>query len=203
MQIGFFFDQSRCIGCQNCVAVCRSRNQLGLEMPDIAQITSKEEGEFPDVSLSHLFVTCFHCSEPACISACPCGVLRKRDQDGVVFVADPESCSGCESCVETCPYGAIKVVNGDSVTILKCDLCLDRLDEGKPPACVSACPTAALEVGPMEVLLARSGGLRELDGLVRSEEIKPSVVFVPRLKRDAYAWPGHPCREKGCQSRPD
>jgi Fe-S-cluster-containing dehydrogenase component len=37
-----------------------------------------------------------------------------------------------------------------SKVMYKCDLCAERLAEGKPPACVITCPTQALSYGEYE-----------------------------------------------------
>ena len=177
MQIGFYFDQSRCIGCYACVAACRSWNQLDQEMPDLIQIVSQERGKFPNLSLSHLFLTCFHCAEPSCIPACPDRLLVKRAEDGIVVITDPEQCTGCQLCVEACPYGALEVVSEGKVNIVKGNLCIDRIGEGKAPACVATCPTEALDVGPMEGLIAKYGELRELQGFADYRQTDPSIVF--------------------------
>jgi len=177
MQIGFYFDQSRCIGCYACVAACRSWNQLDPEMPDVIQLPSQEQGEFPNLSLSFLFLTCFHCAQPACIPACPAGLLVKRPEDGIIVITNQELCTGCQLCVEACPYDAPKIVAGDKVNILNCNLCLDRLSEGKAPACVATCPTEALDAGPMEELMAKYGELRELEGFTDYRKTSPSVIF--------------------------
>ncbi|MFC1929601.1 4Fe-4S dicluster domain-containing protein [Chloroflexota bacterium] len=178
MQIGFYFDQSRCIGCYACVAACRSWNELDQEMPDMIEIVSKERGEFPDVSLTHLFLTCFHCDQPACIPACPDELLVKRAEDGIVVITDSEQCTNCGLCVEACPYGVPKMVtNGSTVKIVKCNLCLDRIGEGKAPVCVDTCPTEALDAGPMDELRAKYGETKDLEGFHNPSETSPSIIF--------------------------
>lgn len=177
MQIGFYFDQSRCIGCYACVAACRSWNQLDQEMPDLIEIGAQEWGEFPNLFLSHLFLTCFHCAEPTCIPACPDGLLVKRAEDGIVVIINPEQCTGCQLCVEACPYEAPKIVTRGKVNIVKCNLCIDRIGEGRAPACVATCPTEALDAGPIEELIAKYGELRELEGFADYCQTNPSVVF--------------------------
>ena len=90
MQIGFYFDQSRCIGCNTCVAACRSWNELGPETPNLIRLVPWERGEFPKVSLTHFFIPCFHCAEPRCVWVCPAEAISKNE-DGIV-IADGEKC---------------------------------------------------------------------------------------------------------------
>jgi len=180
MQFGFYFDQSRCIGCYACAAACRSWNQLDQETPNLIQIMSRERGEFPDVSLAHIFVTCFHCAQPSCIPACPEGLLVKRAEDGIVVISNPKECTGCLLCVEACPYDAPQLTTSGRIRIVKCNLCLDRLSEGKLPACVATCPVEALDAGPMEELMAKHGELRELEDFADYRQTKPSITFRPK-----------------------
>jgi Fe-S-cluster-containing dehydrogenase component len=56
-------------------------------------------------------------------------------------------CIGCGICASVCPFGAIHFSGGKAI---KCDLCLDRLKEGRPPACVEMCPAMATQFGELE-----------------------------------------------------
>ncbi|MCK4791291.1 MAG: 4Fe-4S binding protein [Desulfobacteraceae bacterium] len=47
-------------------------------------------------------------------------------------------CTGCELCIEACPFGAISIDPLNNTAII-CDLC-----DGSPQ-CVKWCPTGALE----------------------------------------------------------
>ncbi len=159
------------------MAACRSWNQLDQEIPDLIEIGTQERGEFPNLSLWHLFLTCFHCAEPTCIPACPHGLLVKRAEDGIVVITNPDQCTGCQLCVEACPYNAPKMVSGGKIGIVKCNLCIDRISEGKAPACVATCPTEALDAGRMEELITKYGDLRTLEGFADYRQTNPSVVF--------------------------
>jgi ferredoxin len=112
----------------------------------------------------------------------PGKLFTKRSEDGIVIITDSKQCTYCELCVQSCPYGAPKLLNETKVRIMKCDLCIDRLKEGRPPACVVACPTEALEVKPMEELITKYGELRSLEGYPDYHITKPSVIFQP-MKR--------------------
>ena len=181
MQIGFYFDQSRCIGCYSCVAACRSWHQLGQEIPDLIEITLQEGGGYPDSWLKHLFLTCFHCAEPACVPVCPEGLLMKRAADGIVIITDIALCIGCMLCVEACPYHAIKTTC--TARIVKCNLCIDRIKEDAMPACVHACPTEAIHVAPIDVLISQYGELRSLEGFPDHRVTQPSVIFRARIAK--------------------
>lgn len=176
MQRGFYFDQSRCIGCFACVAACRSWKGFDPAAPDLVRIVTAEQGEYPDVSLTNLFLTCFHCAQPACVDACPGLLLVKRPEDGVVIITDSEQCTNCQLCLEACPYEAPKPSSVND-SMVKCDLCLDRLSEGKAPACVATCPTQALDAGPMDELVAKYNGFRELEGFADYRQTDPSIIF--------------------------
>ena len=142
---------------------------------------------YPDLSVAFLTTACYHCQKPACVSACPVNAISKREQDGIVTV-DGEACLGkdsCGMCLQVCPYQAPQFGAGEDAGMQKCDLCLDRLAAGKKPICVDACPTWALDAGPIDELRAKYGDIREAEGFEYSAELEPSVVFKP--KKDARA----------------
>jgi Fe-S-cluster-containing dehydrogenase component len=50
-----------------------------------------------------------------------------------------------------CPWH-IPQWNTETGKAIKCDMCMDRIDEGRQPICVSVCPTDALQFGKPESL---------------------------------------------------
>lgn len=186
MQYGFYFDQSRCSGCFTCIIACKDWHEydLGSEPANWIKVNSIEEGRFPDLSMSQVFITCWHCDNPPCLAACPVGAITKREEDGIV-VADREVClgnTGCDGfCRAACPYEAPEFGPEPGAKMQKCDLCLDRWSEGKKPICVQACPMRALDAGPLHELKAKYGDIRSAAGFAFSEKAKPSIVF--KLKR--------------------
>lgn len=94
-------------------------------------------GEFPNTWLFYLPRICNHCSNPACLAACPTGAIFKREQDGVVLV-DPSKCEGERYCVAACPYKKI-YFNPKLFKSEKCIFCFPRVEKGLPPACAQQC----------------------------------------------------------------
>ena len=103
--------------------------------------------ESPD----YIPIYCHHCARPPCRDACPVEAISRNDQ-GIVLI-DEDLCIGCRDCVEACPFGAMQFENGHEVAV-KCDLCIERLDDGKTPACLSICPTGCIRVGEKKSIAA-------------------------------------------------
>ena len=181
--MGFYFDQTRCIGCLTCVVACKDAHDIAAGPVSWRRVTEIEGGKFPKVFVSFLSSACYHCRRPACIPACPSGAVHKRERDGIVVV-DREKCLGredCGLCREACPYGAPQFGDEEDAKMQKCDLCLDRRSMGKPPICVAACRTRALDAGPIDELKAKYGGGNEENGLSHSERLQPSVIFKAKV----------------------
>ena len=139
-----FQDQNRCIGCQACEVHCKTENDIpvGPSLCKIVGVGPRAKNGVPRINF--VFMPCFHCEVPWCVSACPTGAMRKRPKDGIVFVQAAE-CIGCKACVTACPWGAPQW-DAEAGRVIKCNLCKDRLDDGLEPACVTGCTTAALKL---------------------------------------------------------
>lgn len=87
-------------------------------------------------------LTCRHCEDPKCAKSCWVHAIT-TDKEGIVLPpATEEKCIGCTICSRACAFGIPRfAVNGKMV---KCDLCQERLQAGKQPACVAVCATKAL-----------------------------------------------------------
>lgn len=186
MQIGFYFDQTRCTGCGACQVACKDWHDIPAGPENWIQALYTEKGKFPDVFVSYLVTPCYHCLDPVCIPACPPRVISKRDEDGIVVV-DSEACLGNKECnvkcLKACPYEAPQFGPEPGARMRKCDLCLDRWLERKLPICVEACPTRALDVAPLHELKAKYGHIEEAEGFVYSKRTQPAIVFKPKTIR--------------------
>lgn len=140
---GFLLDLGRCVGCGACVLACRIENRLPART-SWRRIVPLNLARFAGGPTYFLSLACHHCDDPPCVRGCPSGALRKR-ADGVVML-EADLCLGCRYCEMACPFGA-PAYDADAGVMTKCHLCHERLDEGRLPACVEACPTGALQLG--------------------------------------------------------
>jgi len=185
IQVGFYFDQTRCIGCSACVIACKDWHDIPAGSENWMRIRYNERGKFPNVFVSYLINPCFHCEDPVCIPVCPVGAIIKREEDGIVIV-NSDLCLGneeCDSkCLKACPYNTPQFGSKKGAKMRKCDYCLDRHLEGKLPVCIETCRTRALDAGNMEELKSKYGQIKETDNFIYSERTKPSIIFKPKKK---------------------
>lgn len=146
----YLLDLGRCLGCQACVAACKTGNELARDVQYIT-ISEKSWGKFPALTSVIENKRCYHCAEAACVSVCPTGALYK--ENGLTRL-ERDWCSGCGYCVETCPFGIPKIApDGQSS---KCDGCAQVVKAGGQPWCVKTCPSGALRYGEREEILAEA-----------------------------------------------
>lgn len=138
-------NQKRCISCKACEVHCKMKNRvpLGAKLGVLTSVGPLAKAGKP-VILNH-FMPCMHCAKPWCVDACPSGAMQRRELDGIVFV-DQELCVGCKACITACPW-MVPQWNEATETVIKCDLCMDRIDRGLAPACVTGCTAKALSFG--------------------------------------------------------
>jgi Fe-S-cluster-containing dehydrogenase component/CRP-like cAMP-binding protein len=137
-------DLDRCVRCDDCVKACASTHGGNPRFVRHGPI------------FDHWMVAnaCMHCRDPVCMIGCPTGAIHRHEAAGVIVIND-DTCIGCGTCANSCPYNNIRmveisdrsgnaVVDDDGRPILKatkCDLCVEQLGG---PACVRACPHDAL-----------------------------------------------------------
>jgi DMSO reductase iron-sulfur subunit len=146
-QYRFGFSMDACIGCHSCEVACAEQNGLpaGTSWRRVGEI---EGGLHPEARRFHLSMSCNHCLEPLCLAGCPTGAYEKLPNGVVAHHAD--DCIGCQYCTWGCPYN-VPVFQPDRRIVTKCDMCTPRLEAGRSPACVSACPTQAITVEAVDV----------------------------------------------------
>jgi len=146
-QHAFHFTADNCIGCHACEAACSEKNDLPPHL-SYRSVGYVEGGTFPNFTRMNISMACNHCDDPVCLKGCPTRAYTKHPEYGAV-IQDPDICFGCGYCTWVCPYNAPQLdpVNGQ---VEKCNMCVDRLEVGLKPACVSACLGNALNFGVVE-----------------------------------------------------
>ena len=139
-------------------------------------------GEWPNSYYFYMPRLCNHCSNPACVDACPTKAMYKND-DGLV-VRDESVCSGSRFCMEACPYKKI-YFNYERHVAQHCIGCFPRIEKNVAPACVRQCPGRAVfigyldeEDGPVKQLVMDHKVALPLHGEYGTA---PNVYYVPPL----------------------
>jgi Fe-S-cluster-containing dehydrogenase component len=125
-----------------------------------------EAEQVPRPGHFYMPVQCQQCRHPPCVKVCPVGATWK-EKDGIVVV-DYDWCVGCRCCMSACPYGARRFnwadpelppteMNPDTHylgnrprpkgVVEKCTFCIQRVRNGRYPACVEICPVGARKFG--------------------------------------------------------
>ena len=162
---GLLYDATFCIGCKACVAACTAANDLepdtarsgGIwQMPsdlnaqtkNIILVYKSEDGK----EASFVKKQCMHCLDPACVSGCPFGALKKGAHGVVEW--EGTRCVGCRYCEISCSFDVPRFEWAKfNPRIVKCELCRHRYDDGLTAACAGVCPTGAVIFGTRAELL--------------------------------------------------
>jgi len=120
----------------------------------------------PEKGYFYVPIQCQQCKNPPCVKVCPVKATW-QEPDGITVV-DYNWCIGCRYCMAACPYGArhfnwgepnipVEEINTEmhylgnrlrmKGVVEKCTFCVQRVREGKYPACVEICPVGARKFG--------------------------------------------------------
>src|SRR5499433_1102345 len=146
MKFGFLIDHRKCIGCHACSVACKEEHQVPLGVYR-TWVKYVEKGAFPNTRRHFTVLRCNHCEDAPCVTICPVTALYKRS-DGIVDF-NPNTCIGCKSCMQACPYDAL-YIDPNSNTAAKCNFCAHRVENKLQPACVIVCPTQAILAGDLD-----------------------------------------------------
>ena len=174
-QHGFYFNADNCIGCHACEAACSEKNDNPAHIA-FRSVGYVEGGTYPDYQRINISMACNHCEDPVCLKGCPTRAYTKFAEYGAVL-QDPDICFGCGYCTWVCPYNAPQLdpVKGQ---VTKCNMCVDRLEVGLKPACVSACLGNALDFGVVENIPEnRIEAKAEIPGFPDPSITRPNIRF--------------------------
>jgi len=160
--------EERCLGCRSCVLECAVAHSRAGDLVEALQAGEKLQSRvhiepFKEFGMP---LQCRHCEDAPCQAICPTEAIHRPSEKGPVLI-EAERCIGCKYCLVVCPFGIIQL-SRDGKAVVKCDLCIDRTEAGEEPACVTACPTGALE-------------FVELDDLLR-EQRRNAVEVIARVR---------------------
>ena len=107
-----FVDYKKCLACKACETACALEHHpshslfgaLGDSKTQInVRVLGVEHEAFP--------LSCRHCDPADCLDACPSGVIELVGD--TAEAVNEDDCTGCESCLEECPMGAITEIEED------------------------------------------------------------------------------------------
>lgn len=149
-------DVDKCIACYACFTACKDEFWNNDYLPYSAGIKKREQtlirlekrerGKFPHVKAAYMPVLCMQCDDPPCVKAAKNNAVYKRE-DGIVII-DPVKALGQQEILKACPYNAVSW-NDEKNLPQKCTFCIHRVEDGRVPRCVQACPSGALLFGDL------------------------------------------------------
>jgi Fe-S-cluster-containing dehydrogenase component len=187
--VGCLVDLTLCVGCRKCEAACGRQNGLPEPAVPYEDKSVLDAPRRPDAKtytvinrypvagkdeVRYAKFNCMHCVDPACVSACIVGALKKDPSGPVNYEAD--KCIGCRYCMVACPFQIPAYEYSEPLTprVMKCTFCVERLRDGKAPACATGCPEEAILYGRRSDLLKIAHGrIRNPGGRVGK---KPTYV---------------------------
>ena len=164
----FFIDTTLCTACRGCQVACKQWHDLPAEKTtnrgsyqnpaDLSFMTYKLvrfEEAVVDGKLKWLFFPdqCRHCLEPPCEMTAEDQKAIFRDKaTGAVIYTEQTKNVDAQAVIDSCPYNIPRAAKNGALA--KCDMCLDRVENGLQPACVKTCPTGAMNFGDRADMLA-------------------------------------------------
>ena len=167
----FFIDQSRCTACRGCQVACKQWKKL----PATTTVNTGSYQNPPQVDghtlkivhfseaviggkLRWLFFPeqCRHCLNPPCKIAADAalpGAITQDAETGAVIYNESTKELDYRAIRSACPYD-IPRKNPETGTLVKCNMCIDRVQAGMEPACVKTCPSHVMHFGDLTVMTA-------------------------------------------------
>jgi carbon-monoxide dehydrogenase iron sulfur subunit len=152
-----YVEAERCLGCTSCEVACAVAHSRSGELLQaiLENVLPEPRIQVEMVGDQPLPLHCRHCTNAPCVQVCPTGAMTRLEPDGPV-ICEESSCVGCSLCILACPYGVLRL-DRDGSTVLKCDLCIDRVEQGLEPACAEACPSSAIQFLSLKEIDQRVG----------------------------------------------
>ncbi|GJQ23164.1 respiratory nitrate reductase subunit beta [Candidatus Brocadia sapporoensis] len=148
------------------------------------------KGTFPNSYYFYLPRICNHCTDPACLEACPRQAVYKRSEDGIVLI-DPKRCRGYRYCVKGCPYKKV-YYNPEEKISQKCVFCYPRIEERKGNFCSTQCAGRISWIGYADDTKSNIYKLintwKVALRLHPEYKTEPNVFYIPPLSPPTYSF---------------
>lgn len=164
-------DTSRCTACRGCQVGCKEwkdlppnpTKQWGSHQnpPDLNPYNFKlvrfSEHLIDNVVQWYFFPDqCRHCVTPPCMGTAEVedSIIQDEATGSIIFTEKTKE-EDFEVIRESCPYD---IPRKDEVSgrIVKCDMCIDRVQAGMQPMCVKSCAMGAMSFGDRPDILAKA-----------------------------------------------
>jgi len=168
MTKSIFVDTTVCTACRGCQVSCKQWHDLPAEKTknmgshqnpqDLSFMTYKlvrMREEIIDNKLQWLFFPdqCRHCVDAPCLAtAFNEDAIYQDPATGAILYTKETKKLIADDIIGSCPYNIPR--KAEDGTLAKCDMCNDRVHNGLKPACVTTCPTGAMNFGDREEMLA-------------------------------------------------
>ncbi len=190
-----FVNPERCIGCRQCEFACcvahsQSKDATAALRED--PVPRARIHVSPGRSFNSSFPNrCRHCDPAPCEQVCPTGAIA-RDNDKDLVLVDIHKCIACAMCAMVCPFDAVTFfpqANGMPARVVatKCDGCIERLQDGREPACVEVCKVGALVFGEVNELVA-AGRLRQSAAMLAASALQEPTERAPAGIAGWHEW---------------
>jgi formate dehydrogenase iron-sulfur subunit len=164
----FLIDTTLCTACRGCQVACKQWHDLPAEKTvnrgtyqnpaDLSFVTYKLvrfEEQVVGGKLKWLFFPdqCRHCLEAPCEQEAgdPKAIFKDPATGAILYTANTKNVDA-QAVIESCPYDIPRAAADG--TLAKCDMCIDRVQNGLEPACVKTCPTGAMNFGDRKKMLS-------------------------------------------------
>ncbi len=166
----FFIDQSRCTACRGCQVACKQWKKLpATPTVNTGSYQNPPELDCHTLKLVHfreaqvegrvawLFFPeqCRHCIDPPCKlagdSSYPGAILQDPHTGAVLYTKDTNRLD-YQTIREACPYDVPRQDPATGV-LIKCNMCIDRVQNNMLPACVKTCPADVMHFGGRDAML--------------------------------------------------
>ena len=207
---GMVIDLRKCVGCSACTIACKAENRLPPGVV-YRPVLEEEIGEYPNVTRRFVPRPCMQCDNPPCVPVCPVGATYKRADgiveinyeqcigcrycmtacpyqarvfdSGDFYTKDTPHLEPYET-LPTYEYGkAYDRAKGDSPVgnVRKCHFCLERLNNGMLPECVTSCIGVATYFGDLndpDAMVAELAASPNVQRLKEELGTRPRVFYL-------------------------